>query len=67
MFFETGDCVNVKSLDNRSSVYVLIEALRAMKESKSKPAYDFYAVFTVQEELGLRGANVSALEIHDCE
>jgi len=26
-------------------------------------AYDFYAVFTVQEEVGLRGANVSALDI----
>ena len=62
-FIEMGDCVNVKSLDNRASVFVLIEALKAFKKSRRKPAYDFYAVFTVQEEVGLRGANVSALEI----
>ncbi|MFK7909556.1 MAG: M42 family metallopeptidase [Akkermansiaceae bacterium] len=60
---ELGSCVNVKSLDNRVSVFVLLEALRAIKKSRRKPAYDFYAVFTVQEEVGLRGANVSALEI----
>lgn len=60
---ELGDCVNVKSLDNRASVFVLIEALREIKKSGEKPAYDFYAAFTVQEEVGIRGANVSALEV----
>jgi len=60
---ELGDCVNVKSLDNRVSVFVLLEALKAMKKSRKKPAFDFYAVFTVQEEVGIRGANVSALDI----
>ncbi len=60
---ELGDCVNVKSLDNRASVFVLIETLRALKKSKRKPAYDFYAVFTVQEEVGLRGAQASAIQI----
>ena len=49
-----GDCVNGKSLDNRVSVYILIETLRALK-GKEIP-YDFYAAFTVQEEVGLRGA-----------
>ena len=60
---EMGECVNVKSLDNRVSVFVLIEALRAMKKSRKKPAFDFYAAFTVQEEVGLRGANVAALDV----
>jgi endoglucanase len=60
---ELGDCVNVKSLDNRASVFVLIETLRGLKKVKRKPAYDFYAVFTVQEEVGLRGAQASALKI----
>jgi len=60
---ELGDCVNVKSLDNRVSVYILLECLKSLNKSKQKPAYDFYAVFTVQEEVGLRGANVSALDI----
>ena len=60
---EMGDCVNVKSLDNRASVFVLLEALRSLKKSRRKPAYDFHAVFTVQEEVGLRGAHAAALEI----
>jgi tetrahedral aminopeptidase len=49
-----GDCINGKSLDNRVSVYILIEVLKSLK-GKSIP-YDFYAAFTVQEEVGLRGA-----------
>ena len=60
---ELGDCVNAKSLDNRASVFVLIETLRELKKSKRKPAYDFYAVFTVQEEVGLRGAQASAIQL----
>ncbi len=60
---ELGDCVNVKSLDNRASVFLLLETLRALKKTKAKPAYDFYAAFTVQEEVGLRGAQASALQI----
>ncbi|MEI6178449.1 MAG: M42 family metallopeptidase [Verrucomicrobiota bacterium] len=60
---ELGDCVNVKSLDNRASVFILVETLRTLKNTKVKPAYDFYAVFTVQEEVGLRGAQASALQI----
>lgn len=60
---EMGDCVNVKSLDNRASVFVLLEALRGMTKTKNTPCYDFYAVFTVQEEVGLRGAQSSTLQI----
>jgi len=60
---ELGDCVNVKSLDNRASVFLLIETLRALKKTKKKPAYDFYAVFTVQEEIGLRGAGPATLDV----
>jgi len=60
---ELGDCVSVKSLDNRASVFVLLETLRLLKKNKAMPAYDFHAVFTVQEEVGLRGAQTSALQI----
>lgn len=56
---EMGDCINCKSLDNRISVYILLETLRMLE----KPSYDVYAVFTVQEEVGIRGASVSALKI----
>lgn len=57
---EMGECVNCKSLDNRVSVFILIEVL---KEIKKNP-YDVYAVFTVQEEVGLRGATVAAHSIN---
>ncbi len=53
-----GDCVNAKSIDNRVSVYILIETLKLLK-GKELP-YDVYAVFTVQEEVGLRGAMTAA-------
>lgn len=56
---EMGDCVNCKSIDNRVSVFILIEMLRQLKNNP----YDTYAVFTVQEEVGLRGAQASALAI----
>ena len=57
---EMGDCVNSKSIDNRISVYVLIEALKQLKDVP----YDVYGVFTVQEEVGVRGAIVSAHQIN---
>lgn len=57
---EMGNTFNAKSLDNRICVYVLIEALKAIK----KPAYDFYAVFSCQEEVGIRGASVAAHSIN---
>ncbi len=57
---EMGDCLNCKSLDNRVSVFILIEALKELKN----PPYDVYAVFTVQEEIGIRGANVSSMDIN---
>lgn len=60
---EMGQCVSGKSLDNRLSVFILLETLKLLKEKNILPSYDFYAVFTVQEEVGLRGANVSTLSI----
>ena len=59
---EMGECVTCKSLDNRVSVYILIEALKALKD-QTLP-YDLYAVFTVQEEVGLRGAISAAHAIN---
>ncbi|MHB9147805.1 MAG: M42 family metallopeptidase, partial [Candidatus Amoebophilus sp.] len=56
---ELGNCITGKSLDNRTGVFVLIETLRTLQEVP----YDVYAVFTVQEEVGLRGAQVAAHHI----
>ena len=55
---EMGNCVNCKSIDNRVSVFILIEALRTLGDVP----YDVYGVFTVQEEIGIRGAQVASLE-----
>jgi endoglucanase len=56
-----GDCVTSKSLDNRVSVFILIETLRRLK-GRELP-HDLYATFTVQEEVGLRGAMGSASHV----
>jgi endoglucanase len=54
-----GDNVISKSIDNRVGVFVMIEALRALK----KHDVDIYAVATTQEEVGLRGATTSAFSV----
>jgi endoglucanase len=59
-FIEMGDCVNCKSIDNRVSVFILLETL---KKLETVP-YDVYGVFTVQEEVGLRGAQVATQQIN---
>jgi tetrahedral aminopeptidase len=59
---EMGDCVNSKSLDNRVAVYILIEVLKNLKDKKIP--YTFYATFTVQEELGLRGAKIAGHKVN---
>lgn len=51
-----GNRVISPYLDNRVSCAVLLKVLEALKES----AYDLYLVFTVQEELGLRGGKTAA-------
>ncbi len=55
-----GNNISCKSLDNRISVYILIEAFK----NAASTGVDFYAVFTVQEEVGLRGARVAAQKIN---
>lgn len=60
---EMGNCLNVKSIDNRGGCYMLIEAVRAIISAGERPDYDLYAVFTVQEEVGLRGAQAATLKI----
>ncbi|HEX5626310.1 MAG TPA: M20/M25/M40 family metallo-hydrolase, partial [Saprospiraceae bacterium] len=55
---QMGKCINSKSLDNRISVYILVEFMKSLVTAK--PEVDIYAVFTVQEEVGLRGARSAA-------
>ncbi len=55
-YIQFGDgCIKAKALDNRAGVSILINLLKT-----ADFAYDFYATFTVQEEIGLRGAKIAA-------
>lgn len=54
-----GDLLTCKAMDDRVAVFVMIEALKAAKD----PKVDVYAVATVQEEIGLRGAASSGSAI----
>lgn len=60
-FREVGDLLTGKALDDRASVFVQIEALRALQGAP--PKHDVYAVFSTQEEVGLRGALVAAYSV----
>lgn len=58
-FQDLGDVVTGKALDNRAGVWVLIETLRRLEA----PAVRVRAVFSVQEEVGLRGATSGAFGV----
>ena len=51
-FSRIGHCVSCKALDDRVGLYLMIEALKRVRKNR----HDIYAVGTVQEEVGLRGA-----------
>jgi putative aminopeptidase FrvX len=61
-FRELGPTVSGKAFDDRAGCAVLVELLRG-----ERFACDLHAAFTVQEEVGLRGAQVAAYAIApDC-
>ncbi|MBQ1616925.1 MAG: M42 family peptidase [Ruminococcus sp.] len=53
-FLENDRTINAKAIDDRFGCYVMIELI------KSELLYDADFAFTVQEEVGLRGAKVAA-------
>jgi len=54
-----GDMVISKAIDDRSGCAVLIEAIKRLHQTDN----EIYFVFTVQEELGLRGAKTAAYQL----
>lgn len=58
-FTELGGCVTSKALDNRSSCAVVIETMRAIRNTP----HELVFVFSAQEEVGSRGAGTAAYEI----
>ena len=57
------DLVVSRGLDNKMGAYVVAETLRSITAHKRKCAAALFAVATVQEEVGLRGARTSAYGI----
>ena len=55
-FVDLGAVVTGKALDDRVNCFILLELLKTLK----KPVHDVYAVFSTQEEVGLRGATTAA-------
>ncbi|WP_424952637.1 M42 family metallopeptidase [Deinococcus sp.] len=55
-----GDLVVGKALDDRASVFMQLEVLRRLS---GPPKHDVYAVFSTQEEIGLRGAVTAAYSV----
>jgi len=54
-----GDRATGKAFDNRAGMVVMLEALRRTKAKST-----IYAVATVQEEVGLKGARVTAFDLN---
>ena len=54
-----GDTIVGKCMDDRAGVFVMIEALRALRSHE----VEIVAVATVQEEVGLRGAATAAFGV----
>ena len=59
-FADLGKRIVAKALDDRIGCAVLVEVLRQMGDSP----HDIFFVFSVQEEVGLRGARTSAYELN---
>jgi tetrahedral aminopeptidase len=55
-FVDLGDRIVGKAMDDRIGCAVMIETMRELRKSP----HDIYFVFTVQEEVGVRGATTSA-------
>lgn len=58
-YLEVGDMLTGKSMDNRVSIYTLIETMRRLRDLE----VSVYAVATSQEEIGVRGAMTAAHRI----
>jgi len=59
-FAQMGNHLTCKSMDDRVAVFVMIEALKQVGDHQ----VDIYAIATVQEEIGLRGATAAGSAIN---
>jgi putative aminopeptidase FrvX len=60
--FLANDLATGKAFDDRAGLVILVEAMKRLQKKKNTPTV--YAVGTVQEEVGLKGARTSAFDIN---
>ncbi len=58
-FLDMGDRIASKALDDRIAAAIMIESLKRVKDTPN----ELFFVFTVQEEVGLRGATTAAYHV----
>ncbi|MFA9422788.1 MAG: M42 family metallopeptidase [Sedimentibacter sp.] len=59
-YYETEDCIICRAADDRIGCYILIEAIKSHAATEN----DVYYVFSVQEEVGTRGAETAGYSIN---
>ncbi|MBI1878819.1 MAG: M20/M25/M40 family metallo-hydrolase [Chloroflexi bacterium] len=59
-FVDLGDTLVAKSMDDRIGCAILIETLQQLQQTP----HEVHFVFTVQEEVGTRGATTAAYKVH---
>ena len=62
-FLDLGNRLVSKAMDDRIGVAVLIESLRQIKSQSISIPHQLFLVFSVQEEVGLRGAMTAAFAV----
>jgi len=60
---EVGHKIVSKALDNRIACWLGIESIRQLDKAEAGHSCEIHVVFTVQEEVGLRGARTSAFAV----
>jgi len=60
---EMGDKIVSKALDNRVACWLGLESVRAIEKAGDKHDAEIIVAFTVQEEVGLRGAKTSSFSV----
>ncbi len=60
-YYVSGNRITAPALDDRIGCYIASELIKSV--NRKKLAYDLYVVFTVQEEIGVKGAKVSTYGI----
>ena len=62
-FVDFGKRLVSKALDDRVGAAILIETLKQLRQETKRAPHEIYFVFSVQEEVGVRGATAAAFGV----